>query len=150
MFYGIPMLGTLALLAFCNFIVAAFVWKATRSSIASISSGRSKKAPKTVDGREEATEETTLTPRSKRKYKTSASTLSGSDTDQKMQNRRLRLVCSQALLYVGGFFLSNAWLAVINRRLVTTTNTEQEELDFMVDNYGLMLLAAFLHPSQGE
>ena len=150
MFFGVPLASTFIVLVCCNCIVAGFVWKTTRSSVASVSSARSKKQPIQVDQGEEVAEETALPRRSERKYKTSDSTLSGSDNDQKMQNRRLRLVCSQAILYVGAFFLSNAWIAIINNRVVFTTTTKQEELNLLTERHGLMVLAAFLHPSQGK
>lgn len=67
---------------------------------------------------------------------------------QKMQNRRLRLVSSQALLFVGCFVISNLWAYIL--RFYEAQATEfVDEMELPFHNYHFLVLQATLLPLQG-
>eukprot|EP00980_Cylindrotheca_fusiformis_P027742 scaffold22540_cov137-Cylindrotheca_fusiformis.AAC.3 len=64
------------------------------------------------------------------------------------QNRRLRLVSSQAFLFVGCFFISNIWTYIL--RLLEAQATDYvEEMELPYHNYHMLVLQAALLPLQG-
>ena len=154
MFYAVPMAAAFILLFCCNCMVAVFVWRNTRSSPSISSDGVveyeiSRPQPMMRDQVASINETMSSPGSTKRKLQHLATTLSESIQQQKMQNRRLRLVASQAILYVGCFFLSYVWVLAIKYQ-VHTTNTKQGELDLQKTHYTLMVLEALFQPSQGE
>ena len=151
MFYAVPMASAFILLFCCNCIVAVFVWRNTRSTPISSDGARDEtcKTQTMKTGYEATKEFMSSSDNTKRKLQRLDSTLSESKQHQKMQNSRLRLVGSQAILYVGCFFLSYVWIAAI-KYLVRTTKTKQEEINLLKEYYALMVFEAIFHPSQGK
>lgn len=70
------------------------------------------------------------------------------DRTQANQNRRLRLVSSQALLFVGCYFISNVWTYIL-RLFEAQTTDYVEEMELPYHHYHLLVLQAALLPLQG-
>jgi len=82
--------------------------------------------------------------------------MNGIDNERQSQNasqskdqaRRLRLVSTQAFLYVAFFLICNVWTGTVGI-IESSGDTREEELQLVVDNYVVFLLQAFLTPLQG-
>lgn len=66
----------------------------------------------------------------------------------KEQTRRLRLVFSQAVLYVIFFLLCHLWSAIIGI-LESISDTTEQEMEVVVKSYSIFVLQATLTPLQG-
>ncbi|CAJ1960326.1 unnamed protein product [Cylindrotheca closterium] len=64
------------------------------------------------------------------------------------QTRRLRLISSQAFLYVAFFLLCNVWTGIVGI-IESGGRTWEEELKLLVKNFGLYVLQAILAPLNG-
>jgi hypothetical protein len=67
---------------------------------------------------------------------------------QSNQDRRLRLVSSQAFLFVGCYFISNIWTYIL-RLYESQTTVYVEEMELPYHNYAMLVLQASLLPLQG-
>ena len=66
---------------------------------------------------------------------------------QRQQHKRLRLVSSQARLYVGAFFLSTIWPLLV--RILETYNTSMEMSHYETKIYPILLCQNIFFPLQG-
>eukprot|EP00980_Cylindrotheca_fusiformis_P011756 scaffold2799_cov117-Cylindrotheca_fusiformis.AAC.3 len=67
---------------------------------------------------------------------------------QTEQNRRMKLVSSQAFLFVVSYFSCNIWSGIIGLA-DSRTQSEAEELELLVNYYPVLVLQAALLPLQG-
>jgi hypothetical protein len=113
MFYGVPVVLTLACLIVNNLIIVVFVRKQTR-----IRKARSANARRTTS------------------------------SDSRHQHRRLKLVSSQASLFVASFTVCIVWSGIMNSadRLA---ETEEDEMEMMSKFYPISVIQAILLPLQG-
>ena len=70
-------------------------------------------------------------------------------TMTKDQARRLRLVSSQAILFVVSYVLCQVWTGVTGI-LEDQGDSDEEELEILVKNYPLFVLQAIFSPLQGK
>ncbi|KAL3936992.1 MAG: hypothetical protein SGBAC_007807 [Bacillariaceae sp.] len=82
-------------------------------------------------------------------WRTSKSVTDTTETDvQRQQMKRLRLVSSQALLFVASFILTAGWLGLL-RIIESMAETPEDELRMVVRIYPLMVINAIMAPLQG-
>ncbi|CAJ1952218.1 unnamed protein product [Cylindrotheca closterium] len=158
MFYYVPVILTFVALVGNNTIISHFVWKQTNpkavrqraTSSAGGSSGGNHSYPSAGDSSTNSELDTSgRHSKSTRTSKQGSTERRKQQTErQKEQRQRLRLIRSQAFLFVACYTTSYIWPFVINQ-LKKGAKSDEELMDLLCKYYPLMICEAMLLPLQG-
>eukprot|EP00980_Cylindrotheca_fusiformis_P015224 scaffold4225_cov128-Cylindrotheca_fusiformis.AAC.4 len=146
LYYGLAGFAGFATLVVCNIIILLFVRKQTRPIQKQTKSANSSIIERAVIEHQSSTGSSSAT---QRRFCDMSDALSEAAKEiDREQARRLRLVFSQAVLYVLFFVLCHTWTGIIGL-LEFQKKGVANELEMVVNFYGLFLLQAVLTPLQG-